>query len=120
VPEIETNFEKFIFRDVGALNDVHQALLGVFLQIVDVLVLLHCVCALFDQRQVLRQYTADSQAHLLAEVLKVALTLCSMQGLILLSKVSSFGDVDDLFDEDTIEHADLLFVEVAISFFFVL
>jgi len=64
--------------------------------------------------------TADGQANLFAEVFEIALTFGSMQGLILLAEVSSFGNVDNLFDENAIEHANFLLVEVAIGLFFVL
>lgn len=65
------------------------------------------------------KHRADGQADLLAEVLEVSLLLAANQTLVLLSEVSSFGDMSNLLDEDAVKHHSLLFVVVAVGLFLV-
>jgi len=57
LPKIKTDFEKFVFVDVGALDQVLETFLGIVLEEFKVLVWLHGVCALLDQSKILSEHT---------------------------------------------------------------
>jgi len=48
VPEVEADFKQLVFLDVGALNEVNQALLNIFLQELNILISLHRVARLLN------------------------------------------------------------------------
>ena len=82
--------------------------MGVLLEKLDILVILHGVASGLNERNVRLQNRSNTDAYLFAEGLKIGLLLGPNQILILLPKITIFGHICDLFNEETKVHTRLL------------
>jgi hypothetical protein len=110
MPKVETYFHNLILRDICTLDQVIETLFSVSLEDFNILIGLHSIGCTFYQSQILHQNIGDCQSNIFAEVFKVALVLATLQCLELISQISIFGDILDLFNEQAVVHARFLLV----------
>ena len=75
VPEVKADFEKFIFRDIGELNDDFEGFLDTLLEHLHILIGLHGVSSALDEIQIPFHDSRNRQCHLPAQVLEAILLL---------------------------------------------
>ena len=100
-PKLKANLKKLFFWNIWALNHDLKTTFSELLQKIDVHVVLHSVGSFLDQTQIILKYWCDGETNLPTEILEASkiFWISGCQSLVLVSEISIFGYIFDLFYE---------------------